>query len=219
VSPQATRVTAIVLLVVVAIAGAAGVSYYLQQRRIDDLQAQLLRQQSQLSQQRLQTAALTARLEQRKAASTAPPAEGGTGTYTSPAETPQPQAATKPKTVEQFAFVTKAAESGDAIKLTLDYAQFLTGDAAARAAQAAGGESPPPNDFYIANTNAKLRVLPVSPKAKFTISLGGPDQTTVLSAGQFLDAIAGNADGAADSGYWFTIRSGVVTGGKEQWTP
>ncbi len=216
-SPHAIKVTAITLLVVAAIGAAAGISYFVQQRRIDQLQSVLLRQRSEMSTQQLKAEALAAQVEQLTGASGAPATEepGTPGASVDPeAESiPQPEAA------EQFAFVTKATQSGGKVKLSLDYAQFLTGDAAATAAADAGGESPPPNDYYILNTNTKVRLLPVAAGAKFTVALSSPDDTKELSAAQFRDVIANNTDGAADAPYWFTIKSGVVTGGHEQWTP
>ena len=105
------------------------------------------------------------------------------------------------------------------MSLVLDFAQFMTGDAAAKAAAAAGDESPPPNDYYISNTNPKLRTFPVDKQAKFVIASSDPNDTTTLSAGEFQDAIANNTDGAADAVYWFVISNGTVTGGEQQWLP
>jgi uncharacterized coiled-coil protein SlyX len=217
VSPRAIKLTAITLLVAVAVGAAATISYFVQQQRIDQLRAELVQQKSEVSKQKLKIEALMAQLAQAADAPTAPtPPEP---TNPSGASEPNSKPAAKSRAAKQFAFVTKATEKGGAIKLSLDYAQFLTGDAAARAAADAGGESPPPNDYYIVNSNTKIRVLPVASGARFTVALSSPDDTRNLSAGQFLDVIANNTDGAADAPYWFTIKSGVVTGGTEQWTP
>lgn len=138
-----------------------------------------------------------------------------------PAEQPPAggSTASAPKAERQFAFVKDATEKNGVITLSLDYAQFLTGKAAADAATAAGDESPPPNDYYIANVNPKLRTFKVKSTAKFTIAFGSPGDTRVLSPGEFLDAFINESDGGEDAGYWFTISGDTILGAKEQWTP
>jgi hypothetical protein len=54
---------------------------------------------------------------------------------------------------------------------TVDVVQFLTGAAAARAAGEDNAEVPPPNDYYIRNTNPQLRTLPVASDAPITINV------------------------------------------------
>ena len=49
--------------------------------------------------------------------------------------------------------------------VTVDVIQFLTGDAAARAA-GEDVEVPPPNDYYIRNTSSRLRILRVASGAR-----------------------------------------------------
>jgi hypothetical protein len=217
---KSVSLTTTVLMVIAAVALASGATYYFQQRRVDVLQAAVDKAAADSDRRDQVTEALLERVNQltAEASASALAAFEASAAATSPPNDP-PAASAKPKTVKQFAYVANATESSGAIRLSLDYAEFLTGDAAAAAATAAGDESPPPNDFYIKNDNPKLRVLPVSASAKFTIALGGPDETASLSAGQFLDAIINNTDGAADAPYWFTIKAGVVTGGEEQWTP
>lgn len=216
-SPKIARVTALTLLVVALIAAAIGTTYALQERRMNELR---IERDSLLTANRQQEKAnqdLAERLNQLTAQ-----APGVKTTQTVPTAAPPvdaEQSSDQPGPVRQFAFVSKATENGGVVKLSLNYAQFLTGDAAAKAAQDAGGESPPPNDFYIVDTDSKVRALPVSPKAKFTIVSGGPDETTVLSTRQFVEALAENTEGASDAPYWFTIDANVVTGGEQQWTP
>jgi hypothetical protein len=57
-----------------------------------------------------------------------------------------------------FGFVKAWDGSG----VDLDPACFYTGAAAAREAAARNAESPPPNDFYIANDSTRTRRIPVS---------------------------------------------------------
>ncbi|MDH3729819.1 MAG: hypothetical protein OES13_01650 [Acidimicrobiia bacterium] len=71
-----------------------------------------------------------------------------------------------PRAGFQFAFLTDIAPDGSSI--TLDYAEFLTGEEANDAAIADGdipqGETVP-NDYYIRNVNPRLRTFPVSSDA------------------------------------------------------
>ena len=218
-SEKTKRAVAVGLLVVVAVAAAAGVTYYLQQRRIDQLGSEVKAKQAELAALAARADRLDAALQSQTESTTAPAdttaladdSASGNGE----SEAPKPE----PTTSRQFAFVRKATDKNGKISLVLDFAQFMTGDAAAKAAAAAGDESPPPNDYYISNTNPKLRTFPVDKKAKFVIASSDPNDTTTLSAGQFQDAIANNTDGAADAVYWFVITNGTVTGGEQQWLP
>jgi hypothetical protein len=63
------------------------------------------------------------------------------------------------------------AVDADRRKVTFDLIQYLTGDAATRAAAEDGEESPPPNDYYIRNVNPRLRTLPVRADASITVNL------------------------------------------------
>jgi hypothetical protein len=57
--------------------------------------------------------------------------------------------------------------------VTVDVIQFLTGDAAARAAAEDGAEVPPPNDYYIRDASSRLRTLPTAPGAPITVNVHG----------------------------------------------
>ena len=219
-SDKAKRTVAVVLIVLVAVGLAAGLTYYLQQRRIEQLSAQITAKQAELKTLAAQVDAINARLQSQTATATAAADDAATGESTDDAST-DTQAAPKPEptTSRQFALVKKATDKNGKVSLVLDFAQFLTGKAAADAALSAGDESPPPNDYYISNSNPKLRTFPVAKKAKFVIAFGDPNDTATLSAGEFQDAIANNTDGAADAVYWFVITNGTVTSGEQQWLP
>lgn len=130
----------------------------------------------------------------------------------------------KPKTVRQYAFVKKITKAGSAYVLTTDYADFLTGKAAAKAAAARGDESPPPNDYYIVNDNPLLRKLPV--KSGTTVTMIDKADGSQVPKGydatmaQWTDLMNG-AMGTRfkDVGYWLTVTDGVVTHAAEQWVP
>jgi hypothetical protein len=55
-------------------------------------------------------------------------------------------------------------------RITFDLIQFLTGEAAIKAAAEDHQESPPPNDYYIRNVNPRLRTLPVRSGATITVN-------------------------------------------------
>lgn len=61
--------------------------------------------------------------------------------------------------------------------VTVDVIQFLTGDAATRAAAEDGAEVPPPNDYYIRNVSSRLRTLPVASTAPITVNVHGAQES------------------------------------------
>lgn len=216
-NPKTIKTTALVLVIVALVAAAAAISYYWQQRRIVALQAELF----EVSQR------LDAQTTTRDVAPLTPPVDtpvtpavepDDSKTETESEDSPSDTAADDSSTT-RFAYVGQATNSGGTVVLSLDYADFLTGDAAAKAAAANGEESPPPNDYYISNKNTKLRKFTVKKGAKFIVMGADPDDTTELTAAQFASAISSNLDGAADAGYWFVIKGDTIRSGKEQWTP
>jgi hypothetical protein len=107
-----------------------------------------------------------------------------------------------------------------------DYAQFLTGQAAADAAEAAGDESPPPNDYYVVNANPRLRTLPLAATVivRLTTEPGvGPlDGGYASSVTELSKILASDTEETASlraNGYWLTLVNGVVTRIEEQYTP
>lgn len=110
--------------------------------------------------------------------------------------------------------------------LTVDYLQFLTGDEAADAAAAHGDESPPPNDYYIANDNPRLRTYPVDRTIRVTLvttseGFSDPDGYEV-DFGLFYDGLqgmSGEVPGMWDTPYWITIEDGVITEIEAQYLP
>ncbi len=129
-------------------------------------------------------------------------------------------------TTKQFTFIKDVTIKGGKTTISADFAQFLTGKAAADSATAHGDESPPPNDYYIANDNKKLRTLPV--KSGIKVSLTALDDGTSDPEGYkvSLSKWAGYyAAPTPDTGsitggpYWITITNSVVTAIEEQYTP
>lgn len=128
--------------------------------------------------------------------------------------------------VRQFTFVKNVTASGGKTSVAADYAQFLTGKAAADSATAHGDESPPPNDYYIANDNKKLRTIPVKPgiSVKLTARDDGTSEpngykVSLAKWASYYASPTDNTGGITGGPYWFTITDGVVTAIEEQYTP
>jgi len=200
---------------VVVAGGATALAFFAQQRRIEQLTAQMSSQSAQLETLTEKYDAQAAQAETQDA--TATPTSNTTPDAGASAGTAQPKP--EPTTSRQFAFVRKATQKGDKLSLVVDFAQYLTGSAAEKAAGEAGDETPPPNDYYISNANPKLRTFGVAKDARFVMAGADPVDTETLTADEFYKAIKHNTDGAKDSPYWFTITNGVITAGEEQWTP
>ncbi|MDH5291808.1 MAG: hypothetical protein OEY41_17575 [Acidimicrobiia bacterium] len=107
--------------------------------------------------------------------------------------------------------------SADAFEF--DLACWFSGEPAIAAATADGEESPPPNDYYIRNTNETLRREPV---ASGSISVAwipdfGNPATSDITYTQWLSE--------RDFGQtyvppvWITVKSGAVVDIVEQWLP
>jgi hypothetical protein len=105
--------------------------------------------------------------------------------------------------------------------VTFDLIQFLTGDAATRAAAEDGEESPPPNDYYIRNVNPKLRTLPVRADASITVNTlaieanGGAIKDTRVT----LAKLASWFPTKGRPMFWITVEHGRVTKLAEQYLP
>jgi hypothetical protein len=152
---------------------------------------------------------------------TLPPTTTSTVSATSAAAAttaPKPKPAPKPVTVKNPSLITKvewSSKKGYSIKA--DWVQILTGKAAADAATAAGEESPPPNDYFIANASKKLRAFTL-PKGTSITVLGwaGADATAKkkLTVGQFMDIMPGGTstqDPWAHAYYYITTKGSAVT--------
>ena len=153
----------------------------------------------------------------------AAPAPTQTQTSTQPALPPGPSAA------EHFGYIRSVSTAGPAATLAFDQAQFLTGDAAQKAAEEDGvvapGESVP-NDYYIRNRDKTTQTLRIANDAKITARrchlcrngrLGhlGPFLASFMKQGQtYADAYRGK-----NSLYWLTIRNDEVVAIDEQYAP
>jgi hypothetical protein len=125
---------------------------------------------------------------------------------------------------EVAAIVTGVRTSGGTHYVTLDYIQFLTGDAAAAAAEARGDESPPPNDYYIVNENPRLREFALPPSATVRVIHG--DDASLIVEGRSITvaewvALATGSDRAVHRSnfYWVTVEDGTITSLEQQYLP
>ncbi len=134
-----------------------------------------------------------------------------------------------------FGYVRDVQTGSGRTYLVVDYAQFLTGEAAARAAAEAGEESPPPNDYFIVNANPKLRTIPISPAARVLLAEWedhhDPADPVAVPIAVWTDRLTEVLEGTTpadeepylhlllDLGYWFTIHGGTITVVEQQWVP
>ena len=130
---------------------------------------------------------------------------------------------------EHFGYIRSVSTAGPAATLAFDEAEFLTGDAAQKAAEADGAVEPGehvPNDYYIRNPDKTTRVLRIANDAQITakrceLCRHGRDG----QLGPFLASFMQGRQTYADpyrgrySQYWLTIRDGVVVAIDEQYLP
>ncbi len=143
---------------------------------------------------------------------TTPPADSGT------------PAVSTAEDGKHFAYIKTVVDKNGGTYLTVDYAEMLTGKAAADAAKAAGQESPPPNDYFISNTNAKLREFPVDTSINVTLtstSEGVKPEGYTVPFGDF-ENIFNKVTAGPDltrQPFWITIKDGTITIIAEQYLP
>ena len=139
-------------------------------------------------------------------------------------------ASSKAYGVEQFGFIRDVDTRANPPTLVFDQAEWLTGEAAQKAARAEGVISdgqPVPNDYYMRNKTRDERVLKISPDAEITATrcqLCRDGQPGKLQ--DFLDSFRGRGGrtysdpyrGSA-SQYWLTIKNRQVTRIDEQYRP
>ncbi|MDI6800169.1 MAG: hypothetical protein QMD53_05845 [Actinomycetota bacterium] len=124
-----------------------------------------------------------------------------------------------------FGYIKGVSESAGNYTITVDFADFLTGDEAAGAATAHGDESPPPNDYYIVNDDMTTTNLPtsgISSVIMTTKSDGVEPEGYPVNFGVWFDTYIGMISGSefvTDAPYWITLEAGVVTAIEEQYLP
>ena len=146
-----------------------------------------------------------------------------TQTSTQPAPTPGPSPA------EQFGYIRSVSTAGPAATLAFDEAEFLTGDAAQKAAEEDGVVAPGetvPNDYYIRNRDQATQTLRIANDAKITakrcpLCRHGRDGQLDSFLASFMKGRQTFADPYRGkySLYWLTIKDGEVAAIDEQYVP
>jgi hypothetical protein len=146
-----------------------------------------------------------------------------TQTSTQPAPTPGPSPA------EQFGYIRSVSTAGPAATLAFDEAEFLTGDAAQKAAEEDGVVAPGetvPNDYYIRNRDQTTQTLRIANDAKITakrcpLCRHGRDGQLDPFLASFMKGRQTFADPYRGkySLYWLTIKDGEVAAIDEQYVP
>lgn len=118
-----------------------------------------------------------------------------------------------------FGFV----QGWDAKGIDLDPACFFTGAEAAKAAAARNDETPPPNDFYIANDSKTSRRIAVAPGAKaerVTHSADGGVKNEWITYDEIVKN-SGTYQKCPDAlcGVWVYVNGGVATEVEMQYLP
>ena len=105
----------------------------------------------------------------------------------------------------------------------LDPACMFTGAEAAKQATARGDESPPPNDFFIANDSAVVRKIPVAPNAtalRVTHSASGDmDNQNTTYADMVANPGTYNQCPGDGCPVWVAVNGGVATEVSMQYLP
>lgn len=114
-----------------------------------------------------------------------------------------------------FGFVADASAGG----IEFDLACWFVGDAAIAATAEDGEESPPPNDYYVRNSNPALRTIPVADDAevRWVPDVGTPTSATI----DYPDWLLARVDRGIDlqPGVWITVTGGDIAEIEEQWVP
>jgi len=150
-------------------------------------------------------------------------------TVDDPAEDPQTPDDTPPPAdsgpERQFCYARTVELDDDAYRITVDYAQMLTGEEAVEAATAAGAESPPPNDYFIANDNPMLRTFEVDSETRVKLSTradGVEPEGYFVTLEEWRQMFVGttpNMGMVRDIPYWITLDGETVTAIEEQFLP
>jgi hypothetical protein len=148
----------------------------------------------------------------------------------SPTETTSPSPSPSPSPAladgRYFGSIKSVDFAGQPPNLVFDLAYLLTGEAANKAAAQHGLETPVPNDYYIVNDNPRLRTLKLSPTVSILLldwanccqTRFQADRAKFEHAFTLKKYPSGNYKGKF-SGYWLTIRDGLVVKIWEQFFP
>jgi hypothetical protein len=117
---------------------------------------------------------------------------------------------------EWYGLVAGAADG----EIEFDLACWFVGDAAIVASAADGQESPPPNDYYIRNTNPALRTVPVADDAQVTWLANVGDISSAVTTDYPTWLTEREVRGIElQPGVWIVITGGAITTIEEQYVP
>jgi hypothetical protein len=128
---------------------------------------------------------------------------------------PPPQGSAPLADGHYFGYVTKV--DARAATFLYDVAQLFTGAAAVQAAKDDGGESPPPNDYWIRNQSSLVRPMPLATDAALCV----PTDTNRPTSNNKVD-LARFARVAADGEplpAWIDVHNGAVERVEQQFFP
>ena len=138
------------------------------------------------------------------------------------------QLAGPPAVVTQYGYVRSLARAGNAYRIRLDPALWLTGETANRAAREDGvigaGETVP-NDYYIRNESRRQLGYVVARGARVTVVAvrGGGPRSTRISMEQLATVVRGGSIGISlygrELGYWARIQGDRVLRLDQQYQP
>lgn len=148
----------------------------------------------------------------------------------------------EPDATIEFSYLTRVSDT----ELVADFAQWLTGEEAARAAYEDGVigsiEEGVPNDYYIRNVNTRLRTFPIAGDVQIWLATAAEGPVIMVPVdletwlGLFNDGAPWDPDagevppgepphfdyfgaGSVHAPYWLTIRDGEVIAIEHQYTP
>lgn len=123
------------------------------------------------------------------------------------------------------AYFDSARAEGGTTYLSFDIVLFLGGPEAEDAAEAAGAESPPPNDYFIVNDSEKVREYAVTPGVEVqTVMVADgsfcPDMTCPpMTLDAWLAAATPSGSLFRSTPYWITVNGTTITGIEQQYLP
>jgi hypothetical protein len=124
----------------------------------------------------------------------------------------------------EFGYIKMLERKGAGYEVTFDPAWFLGGETASAAAAQDGtvapGE-PVPNDYYVVDEGHRMLTFRVSPDAKVTVLVDGPESEPIA-----LEELAQIVEGnhaplwePIETGFWIRYRIDTVTSLDQQYRP
>lgn len=139
--------------------------------------------------------------------------------------TPSPTATPVASGTRHAAYFDSARAEGGTTYLSFDIVLFLGGPEAEDAAEAAGAESPPPNDYFIVNDSEKVREYAVTPGVEVQTVMAAdgsfcPDMTCPpMTLDAWLAAATPSGSLFRSGPYWITVNGTTITGIEQQYLP